>query len=196
MIELRKQPRQDRSRAKVDGILAAAADLCSGRGLDALTTNAVAARAGVSIGSLYQYFPGKAALLAALIRAERANLLEAVERIVSSDAASNLTDLVDELIEATVAHYLARPSLSRTLNLARSQLPPDPEAAEFSARIMVLIAARLEELKILRPEITAQDILAILRGMIDAASEAHEADRSALTDRTRRAVLGYLQAAA
>jgi AcrR family transcriptional regulator len=125
MIELRKQPRQDRSRAKVDGILAAAADLCSGRGLDALTTNAVAARAGVSIGSLYQYFPGKAALLAALIRAERANLLEAVERIVSSDAASNLTDLVDELIEATVAHYLARPSLSRTLNLARSQLPPE-----------------------------------------------------------------------
>lgn len=193
MIELRKHPRQDRSRAKVDGILAAAADLCSGRGLDALTTNAVAARAGVSIGSLYQYFPGKAALLAALIRAERANLLEAVERIVSSDAASSLTLLVDELIEATVAHYLARPSLSRTLNLARSQIPPDPEAAEFSARIMVLIAARLGELKIARPETTAQDILAILRGMIDAASEAHEADRSALTDRTRRAVMGYLQ---
>ena len=60
---------------------------------------------------------------------------------------------------------------------------------------MVLIAARLEELKIARPETTAQDVLAILRGMIDAASEAHEADRAALTDRTRRAVMGYLQAA-
>jgi AcrR family transcriptional regulator len=193
MIELRKHPRQDRSRAKVDGILAAAADLCSGPGLDALTTNAVAAKAGVSIGSLYQYFPGKAALLAALIRAERASLLEAVERIVCSDAAQSLTHLVDELIEATVTHYLARPSLSRTLNLARSQLPPDPEAAEFSTRITVLIAARLHGLKILRPDTTAQDILAILRGMIDAASEAHEVDRSALTDRTRRAVMGYLQ---
>jgi AcrR family transcriptional regulator len=192
MIELRKHPRQDRSRAKVDGILAAAADLCSGPGLDALTTNAVAAKAGVSIGSLYQYFPGKAALLAALIRAERASLLEAVERIVSSDAAQSLTHLVDELIDATVVHYLARPALSRTLNLARSQLPPDPEAAEFSARITVLIAARLDRLKISRPETTAQDILAILRGMIDAASEAHEVDRQALTDRTRRAVLGYL----
>jgi hypothetical protein len=106
-----------------------------------------------------------------------------------------LTDLVDDLIEATVAHYLERPSLSRTLNLARSQLPPDPEAAEFSTRITVLIAARLDELAIPRPETTAQDILAILRGMIDAATEAHEADRAALTDRTRRAVLGYLQAA-
>ena len=195
MIEIRKQPRQNRSRAKVDGILAAAADLCSGQGLDALTTNAVAARAGVSIGSLYQYFPGKAALLAALIRVERANLLEAVERIVCSDAAQSLTKLVDELIKASAAHYLERPSLSRTLDLARSQLPPDPEASEFSARITVLIATRLDELTIPRPETTAQDVLAILRGMIDAASDAHEADRAALTDRTRRAVLGYLHAA-
>lgn len=196
MIELRKHPRQSRSRAKVDGILAAAADICSGRGLEAVTTNAVAARAGVSIGSLYQYFPGKAALLAALIRAEKANLLQAVERIVSSDAARSLTNLVQELTDAIVAHYLERPSLTRTLNLAQLQLPPDPEAAEFSSRITVLIAARLNELTVPRPETTAQDVLAILRGMIDAASEAHEADRSALADRSRRAVLGYLHAAA
>ncbi len=196
MIELRKHPRQNRSRAKVEGILAAAADIVSGRGLEAVTTNAVAARAGISIGSLYQYFPGKAALLAALIRDERANLLEAVERIVSSDAAHSLSNLVDELIEATVAHYLARPALSRTLNLARTQLPPDPEASEFSARITVLVAARLDELSIPGPETTAQDILAILHGMIDAASEAQEGDRSALADRTRRAVMGYLQVAA
>ena len=195
MIQLRKHPRQNRSRAKVEGILAAAADIMSGQGLEAVTTNAVAAQAGVSIGSLYQYFPGKTALLAALIRDERANLLEAVERIVSSDAAHNLSDLVDELIEATVAHYLARPALSRTLNLAQTHLPPDPAASEFSDRITVLIAARLDELEIPRPETTALDILAILRGMIDAASGTEVGDRSALTNRTRRAVMGYLQAA-
>ena len=195
MIHLRKQPRQSRSRAKVDGILAAAADLCSGPGLDALTTNAVAAKAGVSIGSLYQYFPGKEALLVALIRAERANLLEAVERMVCSDTAHSLTRLVDELIEVTVAHYLERPSLSRTLHLAQTQIAPDPAADEFSVRVNLLIAARLDELSIPRPETTAQDVLAILRGMIDAASAAPEPDRLALTDRTRRAVMGYLQAA-
>ncbi len=176
--------------------MAAAADICSGKGLDAVTTNAVAAQAGVSIGSLYQYFPGKDALLAALIRAERANLLEAVERIVCSDAAYSLTNLVDELIEATVTHYLERPALSRTLNLARTQLPPDPAAAEFSTRITVLIAARLNVLTIPGPKTTAQDILAILQGMINAAGEAQDPDRSALADRTRRAVLGYLRAAA
>jgi AcrR family transcriptional regulator len=196
MIEFRKQLRKDRSRIMIEGILAAAADLCSARGLDALTTSAVAVRAGVSIGSIYQRFPDKAALLAALIRAERANLLESVERIVCSDAACSLTKLVDELTNATLAHYLERPSLSRRLNLARTQIPPDPAADEFSARITVLIAARLDELKIPQPETTAQDVLAILCGMIDAANEAQEADRSALTRRTRRAVLGYLQAAA
>jgi AcrR family transcriptional regulator len=196
MIAFRKQLRKDRSRVMIEGILAAAADLCSVRGLDALTTSAVAVRAGVSIGSIYQRFPDKAALLAALIRAERANLLESVERIVCSDAAYSLTKLVDELIDAALAHYSERPSLSRKLNLARTQIPPDPAADEFSARITVLIAARLEELKIPQPETTAQDVLAILCGMIDAANEAHEADRPALTLRTRRAVLGYLQAAA
>ena len=196
MIQLRKHPRQNRSRAKVEGILAAAADIVSGRGLEAVTTNAVAAKAGISIGSLYQYFPGKAALLAALIRDERANLLEAVERIVSSDTAHSLSNLVDELIEATVAHYLERPSLSRTLMLAKSQLPPDLAADEFSDRITVLIAARLNELSIPMPETTAQDVLGILRGMIDAASFVQEPDRTALTDRTRRAVMGYLQVAA
>ena len=196
MIEFRKQLRKDRSLAMIEGILAAAAGLCSVRGLDALTTSAVAVRAGVSIGSIYQRFPDKTALLAALIRAERASLLESVERIVCSDAACSLTRLVDELVDAALAHYLERPSLSRRLNLARTQIPPDPAADEFSARITVLIAARLEELEIPQPETTARDLLAILCGMIDAATEAQEADRSALTHRTRRAVLGYLRAAA
>jgi AcrR family transcriptional regulator len=196
MIEFRKQLRKDRSRIMSDGILAAAADVCSDRGLDALTTSAVAVRAGVSIGSIYQRFPDKAALLAALIRVERANLLESVERVVCSSSACSLTNLVHELIDAALAHYLERPSLLRTLNLARTQIPPDLAADEFSARITVLIAAQLDELKIPQPETTARDVLAILCGMIDAANEAHDADRSALTVRTRRAVMGYLQAAA
>jgi AcrR family transcriptional regulator len=192
MIEPRKQPRQHRSRAKVDTILSAAGDICAGRGLEALTTNAVAARAGVSIGSLYQYFPGKAALLAALIRAERASLLQAVERMVSADDSRTLAQVADDLIDLAVEHHLERPALSRALNLARLQLPPDAEAAEFSARITVLTAARFRQLGVPEPETAAQDVLAILRGMIDAATEAHETDRSALLIRARRAVYGYL----
>ncbi len=63
----RKQPRQTRSRETVQVILRAAAQVFSTRGYAATTTNHVAARAGVSIGSLYEYFPNKDALLVALL---------------------------------------------------------------------------------------------------------------------------------
>lgn len=64
--EPRKTPRQQRSRATVDRILGVAARIFDQHGYRATTTNHIAAAAGVSIGSLYQYFPNKDALLAAL----------------------------------------------------------------------------------------------------------------------------------
>lgn len=62
----RKTPRQHRSRETVDVILTAAARIFAEQGWHGATTNRVAEAAGVSVGSLYQYFPGKLALLAAL----------------------------------------------------------------------------------------------------------------------------------
>lgn len=75
--EPRKRPRQRRSVETVDRILAAAARIFDERGYHGTTTNHVAEAAGVSIGSLYQYFPNKDALLVAL--AER-HVDEAAER--------------------------------------------------------------------------------------------------------------------
>jgi AcrR family transcriptional regulator len=66
----RRSPKQARSRATVEAILEAAAQILERRGADALTTNDVAERAGVSIGTLYQYFPDKAAILVAAARRE------------------------------------------------------------------------------------------------------------------------------
>ena len=63
----RKRPRQARSKATVDTILDATTRVLVKQGFDGLSTNAVAAAAGVSIGSLYQYFPNKEALVLALI---------------------------------------------------------------------------------------------------------------------------------
>ncbi|WP_244522180.1 TetR/AcrR family transcriptional regulator [Bradyrhizobium embrapense] len=66
--KMRKVPRQARSRATIEAILDAAAHILGERGWSATTTNAVAERAGVSIGSLYQYFPNKLALVEATRR--------------------------------------------------------------------------------------------------------------------------------
>jgi AcrR family transcriptional regulator len=62
----RRTPTQARSQARVQKILEAAADVVEEVGYDAATTNEIAARAGTSIGSLYQFFPNKAALMHAL----------------------------------------------------------------------------------------------------------------------------------
>src|SRR5262245_11504629 len=66
-VKPRKLPLQERSRATVDAIVIATTQLLLEQGYDSLTTAQVAARAGVSVGSLYQYFPNKAALATALV---------------------------------------------------------------------------------------------------------------------------------
>lgn len=103
--EPRKRPRQTRSTETVDRILDAAARIFDERGYHATTTNHVAAEAGVSIGSLYQYFPNKDALLVAL--AER-HIAEAAERfggrlVQIREERPGLVDTVRTLVGLAVA---------------------------------------------------------------------------------------------
>src|SRR5690242_20024053 len=63
----RRVPTQDRSRLRLERILDAAAEVFSEVGIDAATTESIAARAGTSIGSLYQFFPNKRAVFYAIV---------------------------------------------------------------------------------------------------------------------------------
>jgi AcrR family transcriptional regulator len=74
----RKNPKQQRAQATVDVILEATARILQTRGAKALTTNAIAELAGVSIGTLYQYFPNKKAIMTLLARKELAATSDAV----------------------------------------------------------------------------------------------------------------------
>ena len=75
VVNARRSPRQGRSKATVDAILEAATRILEAG--ESFTTNHVAARAGVSVGTLYQYFPDKAAILHALAARERVAMAEA-----------------------------------------------------------------------------------------------------------------------
>ncbi|HXZ08528.1 MAG TPA: helix-turn-helix domain-containing protein, partial [Paraburkholderia sp.] len=116
----RKAPLQRRSTVTVDAIIEAAARILEAEGFDGYTTNAVAARAGVSIGSLYQYFPNRDALTAALIERETRVLLENVERAAW---ASSATAVIEQLIDAAVAHQMQRPVLARLIDFEERRLP-------------------------------------------------------------------------
>jgi AcrR family transcriptional regulator len=191
-LEARKRPRQARANAMVAAILEGAARILETEGLAALNTNAVAERAGASIGSLYQYFPAKEALLTALIRQERAALMAALRRVRDDAAGRDLTEVLDGFIRAALNHQFTRPALARTLEYAEATLPIDAETEALKREIVAAVADVLRAHDIDDPETAARDLAALTRGMTDAAGLHGETDMLALEPRIRRAVHGYL----
>src|SRR5688500_11026502 len=90
----RKRPRQERSRATVDAIVQAAAYILVRDGYAKLTTNRIAERAGVNIASLYQFFPGKQAILAELQRRHVADQHEAMRETLEAHRGHDLETTV------------------------------------------------------------------------------------------------------
>lgn len=190
----RKQPRQARARHTVGAIIEASARILEEHGHAGFTTNAVAELAGVSIGTLYQYFPGKDALLGALISRETTGLLEEVE---AARAVAAGPEALDRIIEAAVRHQVRRPRLARLLDFEEARLPFDEQTRSVRARFAALLGGVLSRPDLPRqsePSIATADVAAIIRGMLDAAGERGEHEQPALAARVRRAVLGYLSA--
>ena len=191
-LNARKRPRQARSAAMVEAILEAAARILEDGGLAAFNTNAVAEKAGVSVGSLYQYFPGKAALLAELIRRKRAELMESLEREEASADQRDLPAVINGFIRAAIAHQLDRPRLATSLEYAELMLPIDAETEALKRSIVATVAAALALRGVPDPETGARDLSALTRGMVDTAGLFGETDTASLEQRVRRAVYGYL----
>jgi AcrR family transcriptional regulator len=104
-IQPRKLPQQRRAQETVEAILEATARVLKGIGYDALTTNKVADAAGVSVGTLYQYFPGKDALLIALMlrvaEKQRADFLASLERLKDAPIADAIAGVLDSILAQT-----------------------------------------------------------------------------------------------
>jgi AcrR family transcriptional regulator len=114
---LRKAPRQNRSRETVEIILQAASQLLEKRGEPVLTTALIAARAGVSIGTFYQYFADLNALLLALAEQERTRLAERLRDLHVKLEAGPSPQSEREFIEALVKFYARRKGASRQFAL-------------------------------------------------------------------------------
>ena len=186
----RKQPRQARARHTVEAIIKASARILEEQGHGGFTTNGVAELAGVSVGTLYQYFPDKNALLGALIGRETACLVEEAE---AASLMETEHEALDTLAQAAVRHQVRRPRLARLLDLEEARLPSDAATRLVRSRftaILVEIFARPDLSK--QPDLAAAtgDVAAIMRGMIDAAGERGEHGQEALVARVRRAVFG------
>lgn len=111
----RKQPRQARSRATVDALLDAAARVLVQEGYGAANTNRIAEVAGISVGSLYQYFPSKEALIVALRQRHAAQMGALLQEQAQKLAGAALPTAVQTLVHAVVQAHLVDPALHRAL---------------------------------------------------------------------------------
>ncbi len=112
----RRRPVQGRSQATVDALLAAAAQILARHGPDAATTNAIAERAGVSIGSLYQYFADKEALIDALAELHVAEMTEVLAGALAGAGEGTLTEEAGRIVAAIVAAHRVDPRLHHALH--------------------------------------------------------------------------------
>ncbi|WP_158616227.1 MULTISPECIES: TetR/AcrR family transcriptional regulator [Corallococcus] len=128
----RKTPTQERSRATVDALVQATADILVRDGYAKLTTNRIADRAGVNVASLYQFFPGKEALVAEVqrrhVKAERA----AMREVLATRKFSTLKELIQTLVALGFTAHAVNPRLHHALTEEMPARPArkwDPEDA-------------------------------------------------------------------
>lgn len=110
---MRKEPRQARSRATVEAIIQAGARILSDEGWAGFTTNRVADLAGVSIGSLYQYFPDKLSLVDAIRHRHLDDSIAVMRNIRASGLSPE--EFATRLVQAIVAAHSVYPGLHRVL---------------------------------------------------------------------------------
>lgn len=187
----RKVPQQARSRKMVSQILEAATRVLEEDGLKGFNTNAVAEAAGISIGSLYQYFPDKDSMVAMLIHRRVKAFLLALQNVTAT-LDQSFEQQIRGLVEVAVEQQLTSAHLARLLDLEEMRLPLDAETQAAQSEIIGVVSQLLERKGYRDIAIVAQDVVAIARGMIDTAGAVGECDASSLEKRVAFAIFGYL----
>lgn len=165
----RKRPRQERAKATVETILEAAAHVLVASGYEGTTTKAVAERAGVSIGSLYQYFPSKEAIVAMLLERFHQRALEVLADKLVPHPITDLAQEVRELVRVLVAFYGVNPRLQRLLLEQAPRLGPLQGVQEIETRVESLVQIVLaQNLEFERPRNLGLVVFIIIRALRSA----------------------------
>lgn len=194
----RKEPKQARSREMVEVVLEAAARVFVREGYARATTNRIADAAGISVGSLYQYFRGKDAIAVALLRRYRQRVLETVARYLDELDEASLEVRVRELMRAMLEADGLDSGLHRVLIEHVLRTSAAAEMKGFELRLEEVI---VEKLRTSREKIRTTDLeLAafLLVRVVMAVTHAAVVDRPELAhdprvvDETTRMIVSYL----
>ena len=172
-----RAPRQKRSRAMVEVIVEATWKVLAEEGYAMASTNRIAERAGISIGSLYQYFPNKDAVVAAVQRRHHAELGAIMAAAFAEAAGQPLEAAIRRLVRASLEAHLVDPDLHRTL----SEMVPDSINPETRAVLLKGIQAQIRAwLEGYREKLVVTDLdtaAFILLHLVEAVTHAAIIDR-------------------
>ena len=144
VLEPRKSPVQARSAASVDAILEATIQVLLNVGKERLTTTGVALRAGVSVGTLYQYFPNKSALLQAVLKRHLDEVTNAVELVCEEQRGRTLREMVTALNTTFLEAKMMDAKTSVALYSVSSDVDGAKIVQQMGARSNKLIVGMLE----------------------------------------------------
>lgn len=196
----RKEASQERSRATVAALLEATARILVREGFDKASTNRIAEVAGVSVGSLYQYFPGKEALVAAVIERHRQQILQAVRGELAQAANQPIKQGVRTLVAVAVKAHRIDPNLHRVLAEQIPRVGGLEKAETFNRENYAIfrnyLEARRDDLRVDDLEIAAflcvTSIEAVTHNAVLHHKIVSEEAMDALIDEATRLVVGYL----
>lgn len=140
-LTARKMPRQARAAVTLEAILEATIQVLVAIGPHRLTTTRVAERAGVSVGTMYQYFPHKQALLYAVTERYLGIVADSVEQACREQHGAPVSQMAEALVEAYWRAKIVRCDVTRALYLVAAEVDTAALAEEFSKRVEKATAA-------------------------------------------------------
>lgn len=171
----RKSPRQARSKALVTAILDATAQVLVERGYAGSSTNLIASRAGVSIGSVYQYFPNKDALIAALRERHATDLYDTLDAVLTRRNPQSLEEKLSAIVHGWMLAHQLEPDLHRVVEqefpfFERAHQDQIPIYRTIVERVRQLLEEHREQLLPDNLDLATWMVLQTIESLIHAAT--------------------------
>ena len=197
-VPMRRVPQQSRGQQRIDLVLDTAAELFAEIGYESATTNAIADRAGISIGSLYRYFPDKDAILRALADRYYEQVHALYGEVFTGDLASmSLPALIDRLLDPFLSMYTANPIYCHLLlgadvstDIAAASGAMEQEIIERTADIFCRVAPGL---RVQRAKLVATVCKAQVKALISLVTSSRDKKfQRQVTAEVKQMLLAYL----
>lgn len=174
-FEPRKTPMQARSTVTVESISEAAIQVLLSHGAERLTTTRVADRAGVSVGTLYQYYPNKQSLLFAVLENHFNNVVSRVEAACERACHKPLSEMTKEMVEAFVDAKMERADISVALYRVACDVGGPALVKRFNERTLKAVKAMLEtapDIKLPPDKFAVEILLSSMGGVMRSLLES------------------------